>query len=111
AAGVLKSTSARALRSLRCHAVRLHRSALACRTDSTACLPHGAFEMRVSTSHFQPFGPSVELLRLLCRLLTSALRSDRLTTISVSNPGHNADLPRSAPPPSPHARRIYHPGP
>jgi hypothetical protein len=27
---------------------------LACRTDGTACLPHGTFEMRVSTPHFQP---------------------------------------------------------
>lgn len=54
----MKRASASALRSLQCRAVRLHRSAVACRTDNTACLPHGAFEMRVSTLRFQPFGPS-----------------------------------------------------
>jgi hypothetical protein len=57
-AGVWKRASARMLRSLQCGAVGLHLSALACRTDSTACLPHGTFERRVSTPHFQPFGPS-----------------------------------------------------
>jgi hypothetical protein len=58
--GFLMRTSAPALRSLHCRAVGLHRSALACRTDNTDCLPHGVFEMRVSTPHFQPFGPSAD---------------------------------------------------
>ena len=89
--------SATALRSLRSHAVGLHLSAMACRTDVTACLPHGAFERRVSTPHFHPFGPSAGSLHLLCPLLTSALRSDRLTATSVSLPRHSADLPRVRP--------------
>ena len=52
--GGWKRTTARTLRSLLGHAVGLHLSALTCRTDITACLPHGVFELRVSTSHFQP---------------------------------------------------------
>jgi Endodeoxyribonuclease RusA len=59
---------------------------VACRMAPSRCAS--------TTPHFQPFGPSAGSLRLLCPLLTSALRSDRLTTTSVSNPGHNADLPR-----------------
>ena len=59
---------------------------LACRTDGTACLPHGTFEMRVSTPHFQPFGPSVELLRLLCPLLTSPPRSRALRPAQSGHP-------------------------
>src|SRR2546429_9584771 len=50
-------------------------------------------------------------LHLLCPLLTSALRSDHLATASVPPSGHSTDLPRQGRPPSPHARRIYHPGP
>jgi hypothetical protein len=62
AAGVLKQAHPR-LRfgPCHCHAVRLHLSAAACRTDNTACLPHDTFEMRVSTSHFHRSG-----LRLDC---------------------------------------------
>src|SRR6266480_4674864 len=41
-----------------------------------------------------PFGPSAGRPRLLCPLLTSALRSGRLAATSVSNPRHSADLPR-----------------
>jgi hypothetical protein len=85
-AGVWKRASARMLRSLQCRAVGLHLSALACRTDSTACLPPGTFEMRVSTPHFQPFGPSVELLRLLCPLLTSPPRSRALRPAQSGSP-------------------------
>jgi hypothetical protein len=94
AAEVWKPTTAKALRSLLCRAVRLHRSASTCRTDITACLPRGVFESCASTPRFHPFGPSVGWLRLLCPLLTSALRSDRLATSSVSLPRHSADLPR-----------------
>ena len=42
----------------------------------------------------QRLGLRRSALRLLCPLLTSALRSDRLTTFLVSNPRHSADLPR-----------------
>jgi hypothetical protein len=45
----------------------------------------------LSTSTVRAFGAS---LRLLCPLLTSALRSERLTAPSVALPGHSADLPR-----------------
>ena len=97
AAGVLKRTSARVLRSLHGRTVGLHPSVVACRTDDTDCLPHGTVEMRVLTPHFQPFGPSAGLFRLLCPLLTSALRSDRLTTTSVSNPGQQRRSPEVRP--------------
>ena len=93
----MKRASATALRSLQCRAVRLHLSALACRTGCTACLPRGAVEMRVSTPHFQPFGPSAGLLHLLCPLLTSALRSGRLTTTSVSLPRQQGRSPEVRP--------------
>ena len=59
---------------------------LAYRTDGTAFLPHGTFEMPVSTSRFQPFRPSVELLRLLCRLLTSPPRSWALRPAQSGHP-------------------------
>ena len=59
---------------------------LAYRTDGTAFLPHGTFEMPVSTSRFQPFRPSVELLRLLCRLLTSPPRSRALRPAQSGHP-------------------------
>ena len=49
--------------------------------------------MRVSTPLFQPFRPSARSLRLLCPLLTSAPRSGRLATISVSNPGQQRRPP------------------
>jgi hypothetical protein len=42
--------------------------------------------MRVSTPHFQPFGPSVELLRLLCPLLTSPPRSRALRPAQSGSP-------------------------
>jgi hypothetical protein len=44
-AEVWKPTTAKALRSLLCRAVRLHRSALTCRTDITAC--SAAWRLRV----------------------------------------------------------------
>jgi hypothetical protein len=52
----------------------------------SACLPHGTFERRVSTPHFQPFGPSVELFRLLCPLLTSPPRSRALRPAQSGSP-------------------------
>src|SRR5450756_81320 len=59
-AGVWRRASARTLRSLLHRAVGLHPSVLASRPDITGVLPHGAIEMRVSTPHFHPFGPSAD---------------------------------------------------
>jgi hypothetical protein len=58
--GVWKRVSPRTLRSLHHRAVGLHPSVLASRPDTTGVLPHGAVEMRVSTPHFHPFGPSAD---------------------------------------------------
>ena len=95
AAGVLMRASAKALRSLHGRAVGLHPSGSASRTDSTAYLPHGAFEMRVSTSHFLPFGPSPERAPPTmpsCRLL----RCDQIDLRRSQSPirDADADLPR-----------------
>ena len=55
--------------------------------------PHGRHE--VSTpKHSSSAGLQRNSFRLLCPLLTSALRSGRLATTSVSLPRHNTDLPR-----------------
>ena len=59
-AGVWKRVSPRTLRSLHHRAVGLHPSDLASRPGTTGVLPHGAVEMRVSTPHFHPFGPSAD---------------------------------------------------
>ena len=56
-------------------------------------LPHGPREIAALLA-IPPFGPSAGRPRLLCPLLTSALRSGRLAATSVSNPRHSADLPR-----------------
>jgi hypothetical protein len=55
---------------------------------------HGQCDITASTRHFQRSGLRRNSFRLLCPLLTSALRSGRLTATSVPNPGHRADLPR-----------------
>src|ERR1039458_63115 len=59
-AGVWRRASAWTLRSLHHRAVGLHLSVLASRPATTGVLPHGAIEMRVSTPHFHPFGPSAD---------------------------------------------------
>src|SRR5882762_2398539 len=46
----------------------------------------GRSDITASTRHFQRSGLQRNSFRLLCPLLTSALRSDRLTTTSVSLP-------------------------
>ena len=55
---------------------------------------HGRCDITASTRHFQRSGLQRNSFRLLCPLLTSALRSGRLATTSVPLPGHSADLPR-----------------
>jgi hypothetical protein len=54
----------------------------------------GRCDITASTRHFQRSGLQRNSFRLLCSLLTSALRSDRLATTSVSLPRRSADLPR-----------------
>jgi hypothetical protein len=93
AAGVWNRASTRKLRSLRRRAVGLHlpgwragrKIPVFCRMAPSRCT------YLLSASTVQAFGES---LRLLCPLLTSALRSERLTAPSVALPGHSADLPR-----------------
>ena len=70
--GVWRRASARTLRSLRCRAVGLHRSALTCRTDNTACLPRDVVGMREFTPHFRPLG-------ILTGLLVKSQRSPGAT--------------------------------
>ena len=55
---------------------------------------HGRCDITASTRHFQRSGLQRNSFRLLCPLLTSALRSGRLTATSVSLPRRSADLPR-----------------
>ena len=58
---------------------------------------HGRCDIAASTRHFQRSGLQRNSFRLLCPLLTSALRSGRLTPISVSNPRHRHRSPEVKP--------------
>ena len=81
------------LRSLRAAPSGLHPSPLLRKPDvwnSTAWSTRGLH----TQAFFQRSGLQRNSFRLLCPLLTSALRSGRLTTTSVSLPRHNTDLPR-----------------
>ena len=73
--------------------VRVSPFPIAAKASDLVIRPHGRFEVSISKrpSIVQAFGRSP---RLLCLLLTSALRSGRLATTSVPNPGHSADLSR-----------------
>src|SRR5580658_3406101 len=74
------------LRSLHCRAVGLHLSATSVQDGRYRLSAARHLRDARITPHFQPFGPSVELLRLLCLLLTSPPRSRALRPAQSGSP-------------------------